>query len=47
MGDGNKGSIVYGFVTTGGSWRVLSYDGCTFKVTDKIEVVFDTMARNN
>ena len=47
MGDSNHGGLVYGFVTTGGSWRMLSYDGRTFKVTDKIEVVFDTMGRND
>ncbi|KAF8423502.1 hypothetical protein BGX38DRAFT_1265941 [Terfezia claveryi] len=47
MGDSIHGGIVYGFVTTGGSWRMLSYDGRTFKVTDKIEVVFDIMARND
>ena len=37
---------MYGFVTTGDSWRMLSYDGRTFKMTDNTEVVFDTMARN-
>lgn len=35
---------MYGFVTTGGSWGMLSYDGRTLKVTDNIEVVFDTIA---
>ena len=33
-------------VTTGGDWRMLSYDGRVFKVTNKIEVILDTMARN-
>ena len=47
MGERNKGEIVYELVTTGGSWRMLSYDGRVFKVTDKIEVIFDTMVRNN
>lgn len=45
--DGGYGGTVYGFVTTGCSWGMLSYDGSTFKMTHKIEVVFDTMARNN
>ena len=46
MSDRNKGGIVYGFVTTGESWRMLSYDGCTFKVTNQIGAVFDTIARD-
>jgi len=45
MHDSIRG-IVYGFVTTGDSWRMLSYDGERLKVTDKIEVIFDTMVRN-
>ena len=44
MPDRNGRGIVYGFITTGGSWRMLSYDGHTFKMTNNIEVVFDTMA---
>jgi len=44
-GMGNRG-VVYGFVTTGGSWWMLSYDGRTFQVTHDIAVVFDTMATN-
>ena len=38
--------VVYGFVTTGDSWRMLSYDGGSFMVTDKLHVVFDTMGKN-
>jgi hypothetical protein len=33
---------VYSFVTTGESWRMLSYDEI-FRMTDKMEVLFDTM----
>jgi len=45
MGDSNHGGVVYGFVTTGESWRMLSYDGALFQVTEKIEAVFETMGR--
>ncbi|KAF8532805.1 hypothetical protein BDD12DRAFT_809643 [Trichophaea hybrida] len=43
MRDNNGGvDEVYGFVTTGESWRMISYDG-TFQVTNKIDLVFNTM----
>jgi len=47
MGDSNHGGIVYGFVTTGNTWRMLRYDASDglFLVPNKIEVVFDTMRR--
>ncbi|KAF8427841.1 hypothetical protein EV426DRAFT_699917 [Tirmania nivea] len=41
--DGNKGGVIYGFVTTGDVWRMLSYDGATFQITDKLFMVFDLM----
>ncbi|KAG0131846.1 hypothetical protein HOY82DRAFT_645559 [Tuber indicum] len=31
---------VYGFVTTGEQWRMLSYDGITFQITDTFLAVF-------
>ncbi|KAF8416978.1 hypothetical protein EV426DRAFT_721537 [Tirmania nivea] len=34
---GDSNYLVYGFVTTGGSWRMLRYDGASFLITDKIE----------
>lgn len=43
MGDSNHGGVVYGFVTTGESWRMLRYDGTLFQ---KFDVIFETM-RNN
>ena len=43
LGDTNKGGIIYGFVTTRDVWRMLSYDGAMFQVTDKLFVVFDLM----
>ena len=46
MGGRNNGGVVYGFVTTGDSWRMLSYDGALFQVTDKLHVVFDTMGND-
>ncbi|KAI5839539.1 hypothetical protein DFP73DRAFT_587459 [Morchella snyderi] len=42
MRDNNGGGEVYGFVTTGESWRMISYDG-TFQMTNKMDVIFDTM----
>ncbi|KAF8472134.1 hypothetical protein BDZ91DRAFT_717287 [Kalaharituber pfeilii] len=47
MGESNHGGMVYGFVTTGVTWRMLRYDGSdgSFLVTNRIEVVFDTMRR--
>ncbi|KAF8534478.1 hypothetical protein BDD12DRAFT_860159 [Trichophaea hybrida] len=46
MGDNNGGGVVYSFVTTGESWRMLSYDGKSFQVTDKIDVMFGTIGKN-
>ncbi|RPB28511.1 hypothetical protein L211DRAFT_777730 [Terfezia boudieri ATCC MYA-4762] len=48
MGDSNHRGIVYGFVTTGDSWRMLRYDASdgSFLVTDMITAVFDTMGRH-
>ena len=45
MGKNNHGGVVYGFVTTGDSWRMLSYDASdrSFLGTNKIKVVYDTM----
>ena len=33
---------MYGFITTGESWRMIRYDG-TFQMTNKMEVVFDAI----
>lgn len=41
--DNNGGGEVYGFVTTGDTWRMLKYDG-EFQMTNKIDVLFDTMS---
>ncbi|KAA8897860.1 hypothetical protein FN846DRAFT_224806 [Sphaerosporella brunnea] len=41
--DNNGGGRVYGFVTTGESWRMLRYDGTSFTQTRKIEVLFEGM----
>ncbi|KAF8431872.1 hypothetical protein BGX38DRAFT_1277047 [Terfezia claveryi] len=40
------GVVAYGFVTTGDSWRMLSYDGASFMMSEKIVAEFDTMGRN-
>lgn len=41
--DNNGGGEVYGFVTTGDTWRMLKYDR-EFQMTNKIDVLFDTMS---
>ncbi|KAA8909404.1 hypothetical protein FN846DRAFT_889014 [Sphaerosporella brunnea] len=41
--DDNGGGRVYGFVTTGESWRMLRYDGSSFTQTRKIEAIFEGM----
>jgi len=35
--------VVFGFITTGESWRMLKYDGTSFQVTEKFDAVFETM----
>ncbi|PUU80617.1 hypothetical protein B9Z19DRAFT_1106959 [Tuber borchii] len=41
--DNNSGGIIYGFVTTGEDWRMLSYDGRDFVMANKFTVLFNTM----
>ena len=41
MRDNNGVGQVYGFITVGESWRMLSYDGISFKVTRKMYVLFE------
>ncbi|PUU82118.1 pyridoxal phosphate-dependent transferase [Tuber borchii] len=46
MWDSNGGgAAVYGFVTMGDDWRMVSYDG-KFIMTEKIGLLFDTMAED-
>ena len=45
IGDNNTDGKVYGFVTTGESWRMLSYDGVSFKLTDRMDVIFRAIDR--
>jgi len=42
MRDCNGGGTVYGFITMGDSWRMVSFDG-EFKLSQKIELLFETM----
>ena len=37
--------IVYSFTTMGDSWRIMSFNE-KFKITEKIELVFDSMVRD-
>ncbi|KAI5844493.1 hypothetical protein DFP73DRAFT_549515 [Morchella snyderi] len=41
--DNNGGGEVYGFVTTGESWQMLKYDGTSFQLSGKMDVVFPWM----
>ena len=41
--DYNGGGTIYGFITMGDSWRMVSYDG-KFTISEKIELIFDSMA---
>ena len=34
---------MYGFVTTGEIWKMLEYDGTSFRKSESITVIFDTM----
>jgi len=43
MGDKNSGYMVYGFVTTGESWQMVKYDGASFQMSRKIDVLFNGM----
>ena len=44
LGGSNHGGIVYGFITTGHTWRVLSYDGASFlsEVSDEDKAMATT-----
>lgn len=44
--DNNREGVVYGFVTNGETWRMLSYDGISFQVTRKFDVLFRGMDRD-
>lgn len=47
MGDRNHGAVVYGFITTGLTWRMLRYDPDKqqFLMTNIVFTVFEKMAR--
>ncbi|KAG0643600.1 hypothetical protein HOY80DRAFT_1087678 [Tuber brumale] len=45
MWDFNGGGTVYGFITAGDCWRMISFDG-TFMLSDKMESMFDSMVEN-
>ena len=43
MRENNAEGEVYGFTTTGESWRMFRYDGISFCRTEKMDVLFDSM----
>ncbi|PUU75358.1 hypothetical protein B9Z19DRAFT_1131492 [Tuber borchii] len=45
MRDANGGGMVYGFITMGDSWRMVSFNG-EFKMSEKIELLFDSLPRD-
>ena len=47
MGDNNDdGSKVYGFVTTGKSWKMIEYDGVSFRMTEEMIALFPRMGKD-
>lgn len=42
----NGSGKVYGFVTTGEDWRMVSYDGITFEMTEKFTVLSTSESRD-
>ncbi|RPB27221.1 hypothetical protein L211DRAFT_769172, partial [Terfezia boudieri ATCC MYA-4762] len=41
---GNNGNgKVFGFITTGENWRMISFDGTSFQLTYKFDVMFEGM----
>ncbi|KAG0133659.1 hypothetical protein HOY82DRAFT_538055 [Tuber indicum] len=45
MRENNGGGIVYGFITSGDGWRMVSYDGA-FVITEEMRPIFDTMGKD-
>ena len=45
MRDQNGGGIIYGFITNGDSWRMISFDR-ELKMSEKFELMFDTMGED-
>ncbi|KAF8455173.1 hypothetical protein BGX38DRAFT_216177 [Terfezia claveryi] len=43
MRGNNDSGKVYGFITTGESWRMISFDGTSFQLTYKFDVMFEGM----
>ncbi|KAF8436766.1 hypothetical protein BGX38DRAFT_1274317 [Terfezia claveryi] len=43
MRGNNDSGKIYGFITTGESWRMISFDGTSFQLTSKFDVIFETM----
>ena len=46
MGDSNHGGVVNGSITTGHTWRVLSYDGASFQVSERLFAMFESMGED-
>jgi len=46
MQDNNGGGEVYGFITTGESWQMIRYDGISFEMTERMDVLFGKMGEN-
>lgn len=42
----NSGGVLYGFVTTGESWRMIRYGGILFEKIEKVDVLFDSMGED-
>ena len=38
--------VYYGFTTNGSAWRMVDYDGKSFRVSTEMDLIFDRMAEN-
>ncbi|KAG0639089.1 hypothetical protein HOY80DRAFT_1001257 [Tuber brumale] len=43
MGDNNGGGVVYGFITTGSVWQMMTYDGKSWRLTEQFLSLFPRM----
>ena len=45
MWNNNRKGEVYGFVTSGDIWKIMRYDGTTFRMAEKFYVMFNSMGK--
>lgn len=42
----NDGKNIYGFMTTGDSWQLVTYNGINFNMSEDFKIIFPTMKNN-